>query len=251
MGWLDDIKKKKEGKIPDIFKDKNEDDILKMLEDASKDKEQVTTLTTKLAEQETTVANINSEFTKVKERLAAAEANRSQNQNQNQNQNQEPPNFVEDPDAAFASRNGPTLAIAVQSSMMTSRLLAQQQLDNADMASGGKTMDGRLFRAWASEIDAKSKTFPAVQLTSPEAWLNIYLHTKGQHADELRDPEVRKKKYNFLEPTVQSTPASKSEPDNRPAEQQLTDKELHVAEKMHVTPEAYLKRKQAMQFANV
>ena len=112
-------------------------------------------------------------------------------------------------------------------------------------------MDGRLFRAWESEINAESKKYQAMQLTSPNAWVGIFYYLKGLHADELRDPETRKKKYNFMEPSSSSVVVNKEDDDKKSANEQLTPQELHVAEKMGVSPENYLKRKKSMTMVNV
>ena len=247
MGWLDEIKKKKE-KLPDRFKDKSEDDILKMLDDADKDKTRITELETKDAERETKVTEIQTQFNDVKARLAAAEANPKPKPDGGGN-NDELANFVEDPDKAFGQRVAPVANIAIQTAAMTARMLAQQQLNNADMASNGKTMDGRLFQHWNGEIDAEAKKYQTVQLTTPQAWLGIYMYLKGVHADELRDPEIRKKKYNFMEPAVSGVSAN-NDGKEKPASDQLTDAEKHVADKMGVKHEDYLKRKKAMQYVN-
>jgi hypothetical protein len=248
MGWLDSINAKKKEKIPERFKDRSEDDILKELDEADKAKKEVEELKAKDAERETKVVEIQTEFNKVKERLAAAEANKNQNQNQNRNNNEEPANFVEEPDKAFQQRVGPLAAITLQNAAVTARLLAQQQLDNADLASGGKVMDGRLFRHWGADIDAESKRYAPIQLGDPQAWIGIFYYLKGQRADELRDPKIREKKYNFLEPA--STNVNTNVEDKKTPSDQLTDAEKHVADKMGVKHEDYLKRKKAMQFVN-
>jgi hypothetical protein len=140
--------------------------------------------------------------------------------------------------------------IAVQTAAMTARMLAQQQLNNADMASNGKTMDGRLFQHWGAELDTEAKKYQTVQLTTPQAWLGIFMYLKGVHADELRDPEIRKKKYNFMEPAVSGSNSSSNDNKDKPAGDQLTDAEKHVADKMGVSHENYLKRKKTMQYVN-
>src|SRR5208282_3514491 len=114
---------------------------------------------------------------------------------------------------------------------------------------GNKQMDGRLFAMWAGEIDQECRKYQAIQLGNVNAWLGIFYYLKGVHADELRDPEVRKKKYNFLE-SAASTSAVQGQDDgkDKPASDQLTDQEKHIADKMHVTYENYLARKKKMQF---
>jgi hypothetical protein len=128
-------------------------------------------------------------------------------------------------------------------------MLAQQMLDNNDLASNGKSMDGRLFRAWSNEVDSESKKYQPAQLTSPQAWVGIFYYLKGLHAEELRDKETVKKKYNFLEPSASQAMPQESKP-KTPSEE-LTDAEKHVAEKMGVSYENYAKRKKAMTFVNI
>jgi hypothetical protein len=218
-----------------------------MMDDAAKASARVTELEAKDAERDKEVTTIKTEFESVKAKLAAAEANR-QTPKPDAN-TEEPANFVEEPDKAFAQRMAPLANITLQNAAMTARILAQQQLDNMDAMSGGKTMDGRLFRAWGTEIDAAAKKYQTIQLGSPDAWIGIFYHMKGLHADELRDPEVRKRKYNFMEPASQTVSTS-DDGKPKPASEQLTDAEKHVADKMGVKHEDYLKRKKSMVMVN-
>jgi len=246
---LDSINAKKKDKVPERFKDKSEDDILAMMDAADKASTRVTELEAERVKDTERVTAIQTEFEAVKTRLAAAEANRNANPNGSDNNNNELANFVEEPDKAFGQRVAPVANIAIQTAAMTARMLAQQQLNNADLASNSKTMDGRLFQHWGAEMDAEAKKYQTIQLTTPQAWLGIYMYLKGVHADELRDPEIRKKKYNFMEP-VQSSVSTTDDGKQKPATDQLTDAEKHVADKMGVTHENYLKRKKAMQYVN-
>ena len=161
--------------------------------------------------------------------------------------------ILENPDREITDKvnelNAPLANLTIQTSVQTARMLAQQQLNNADMASGGKNMDGRLFQAWGSEIDAEATKYRPIQLTTPQAWLGIFYYLKGVHADELRDPETRKKKYNFLEPATSGAPP-KGTDDKKTGVEGLTDAEKHVADRMGVTYENYAKRKQSMQYVN-
>jgi hypothetical protein len=245
LGWLDSINAKKKDKVPDRFKDKNEDDILKMMDDADKATKEVEALKAKDAERESQVTDIKTKFEEVKSKLAAAEANVTPPRKEN---NEELANFVEEPDKAFGQRVAPVANIALQTAAMTARMLAQQQLNNMDMSSGNKTMDGRLFQAWTSEIDGEAKKYQTIQLGNVNAWLGIFYYLKGIHADELRDPEIRKKKYNFMEPVASSVNTTDNK--DKPALDQLTDQEKHVADKMGVSYENYLKRKKTMQYVN-
>jgi hypothetical protein len=250
MGWLDSIKDKKEKDaaqvvlkmIPDELKDKSAEEITALLKEAP-------SLKIKLAETEAAravdadkVTKISTEFELVKTRLAAAEANRTPPKGQEE----EPANFVEEPDKAFSQRIGPLATITLQNAAQTARMLAQQELDNNDMASENKTMDGRLFRAWGAELNAESRKYRTDQLATPQAWLGIFYYLKGTHADELRDPETRKKKYNFLEPS--NTQVVRQTEEKKTPSDQLTAEEKHVADKMGVSYENYLKRKKSMQY---
>lgn len=253
MGWLDRINaKKEEEKLPPRLRDKTPEQVAKELEDADKLKAEHELLKTRQAESDTKVTEIQTEFDKVKTALAAAEANRNKTPNNDNNRvDLTPENILEKPAEAINQRLAPLEALTIQNNARTARMLAQQQLDNADLASNGRSMDGRLFRAWTAEIDAESRKYAAVQLVNPEAWIGIFYHMKGVHADELSNPEIRKKKYNFLEPS--SGPGTPANGDSKPKEgaESLTDQEKHVADKMGVSYENYAKRKKAMVMVNV
>lgn len=243
MGWLD---RKKDEKLPTRLEGKTPEQVAKELEDT--DKLKVDLELAKKAQQEADekVTAISSEFETVKARLAEIDA-------KNKRTSEAPPaevtadSLLEDPKKGIESTMAPTTSLAVQTAAATARILAQQQLDNADMTSGGKVMDGRLFRAWGMEIDAEARKYGPQQLMRPDAWVGIFYYLKGQHADELANPEIRKKKYNFLEPANNGAPPP---PDTRVKEgpESLTDEEKRVADRMGVTHENYAKRKKAMHF---
>jgi hypothetical protein len=254
MGWLDRIKDKKElEKIPPELRDASPEDIVKKLQETDKLKADLAAAQAKTAEQDTKVAEISTEFEQVKVRLAAAEAKPKGDNKPPDRVEATPENMLENPKGVLDTRLGPLEAATIRNGMTTSRMLAQQQLANADMASGGKTMDGRLFQAWGAEVDAESRKYQPTTLMTPEAWIGIYWYLKGIHGDELRDPETRKKKYAFLEPAASSAagpngPGSDSRPKDGP--ESLTDQEKHVADKMGVSYENYAKRKKAMVMVN-
>lgn len=253
MGWLDRVRDKKElEKLPPELRDASPDDIVKKLAEANQLKADLAAEKLAREQQDTKVQEISTEFEQVKTRLAAAELNRKPPETPARVE-ATPENLLENPKGVLDTRLGPLEAATIRNGVTTSRMLAQQQLDGADMASGGKSMDGRLFRAWSGEIDTESRKYQAVTLMTPEAWLGIYWYLKGIHGDELRDPEVRKKKYSFLEPAASSAagpngPGSDSRPKDGP--ESLTDQEKHVADKMGVSYENYAKRKKSMQFVN-
>jgi hypothetical protein len=254
MGWLDRIKDKKDlEKLPQRLRDASPEDIIKELETTDKLKADLATAQAAQAAQDAKVTEISNEFEQVKTRLAAAEANRNVDPNKNKGPDRvdpTPENMLENPKGVLDTRLGPLEAATIRNGASMSRMMAQQQLDGADMASGGKTMDGRLFRAWSAEIDTEARKYQAVTLMTPEAWLGIYWYLKGIHGDELRDPETRKKKYSFLEPAASGAPGPGNNEPKKDGVEGLTDQEKHVADKMNVSYENYAKRKKAMVMVN-
>jgi phage I-like protein len=253
MGWLDE--KGKESKaarqileaIPEELRGKTPAEIAALLKEAPLLKAKVTELETARTADTAAVTQIKTEFDTIKERLRVAEANNNR-QPTPPGPQKEPTDFIDNPDQAFNERAAPLAALSVRNAAITAKMLAQQQLDNGDMASNGKTMDGRLFRAWDTEIMREANTYQTIQLGEPKNWIAIYYLIKGTKADELSNPEIRKQKYAFLEPSSPSTPLPGAPPKN--ASEELSDAEKHVADKMGVKHEDYLKRKKAMQFVN-
>lgn len=248
MTWLDSVKAKKEAAEkarPERLRGKTDEQIAKDLEEAESYKKRLEESETARTAEAQKVTDLTSQVTAIREQLQQAEASRRQTP---ATQPEELANFVEDPDKAFAQRVSPLTTATLINSALTSRMLAQQMLDNNDMASNGKSMDGRLFRVWGNEIDSESKKYQTAQLSSPQAWIGIFYYLKGLHSEELSNPEVRKKKYNFVEPSAsEAAPPDKAPKD---AKDILTDQEKHVADKMHVSYEDYLKRKKEMTFVN-
>ena len=249
MVWLDDLRKKKElaGKIPKDLEGKTDEEVIAMISESTTLKAKVAELETKDKEKDAKVQQISTEFEAVKARLAAADAARGAAPPKTE---EELADFVNEPDKAFGQRVAPVANLAVSSAKMTARMLAQQDLDNMDMNSpaDNKTMDGRLFRAWGADIDAEAAKYNATLLTNPKSWLGIFYYLKGIRSDELNNPEIRKKKYNFLEPAASSV--ARVDSSTKTPTEQLTDAEKRVADKMGVKHEDYLKRKNAMQFAS-
>jgi hypothetical protein len=249
MGWLDSVRDRKErDKIPEKWRDKPVEEIAsqltaseKLAKDLEDEKKARVADTEKITETQR-------QLDEVRARLAAAEARQTPPTRQEPAKQEELANFVEEPDKAFSQRVGPLLNVAVHNSAQTARILAQQQLTNMDLSNSNKTMDGRLFQAWSSELDAEAKKYGPDKMMTPESWLGVFFYLKGLHADELRDPEIRKKKYNFLEPSA--TPDGAPPSERQAKKDELTAEELRVAEKMGVSPENYLKRKKAMTFVN-
>lgn len=251
MSWLDRIKDKKElDKLPQRLKDATPEDIIKELAALDQLKADNEALKLRQAESDTKVSEIQTEFEQTKAKLVAAEANRNTLPPKREEGTEvTPENILSDPAKVINTRLAPLEALTIQNNAATSRMLAQQQLNNSDMASGGRTMDGRLFQAWGAEIDTESRKYQTVQLIRPEAWLGIFWYLKGTHADELRDPETRKKKYTFLEPAASGAPAAGTNGESKKdGVEGLTDQEKHVADKMNVSYENYAKQKKRMQF---
>jgi hypothetical protein len=244
MSWYDKLKKKEE-ELPEELEGKSVEDIVTGLKKARELETTVTTLKAEREIEKTAVATLNDQFDLVKTKLADLEAKAKP---QNPLQNEPPADWITEPERAFAQGVAPIAGLAIEGSVMTARLLAVQQLDNMDINSpeAAKSMDGRLFRAWESEILEQAKRYQKTQLISPDAWLGIYWFIKGKHSDELRSQDVRKKKYQFLEPAAPGAGAPLSE--KKTGVEALTDQEKHVADKMGVKHEDYAKRKAAMQF---
>jgi hypothetical protein len=234
MAWLDKAKEAEESKKAAQdweAKAKASEDKSKELEIKLQEQE------TQRAEERNAVEAMNTEFQNIKQRLIDAEKKAEK-------KDEEIPDFDTDPEKAFNHRVRPLADVAVMNAAQTARILAQQQLDNKDMNNSG-SMDGRLFRAWEQDILAQSSKYPTQQLMVPEAWLNIFYHIKGLRSDELANPELRKKKYPFLESGRGGTP---SPSDDEKKGDKLTEEELRVCSRMGVTPENYLKRKKELKF---
>lgn len=248
MPWFDRMKRKgQEPELPAELKDKTAEEVVLALQDAADTKKKLTELTAERTKEREQVTVLSSEFDKVKQKLAESDAARTRQQQQQQHQ-EEPADFLTDPEKAVDQRVAPYANLTISNAAMTARILALQNLDNEDMVSpsDAKSMNGRLFRAWEAEINDEAKKYPAVSMGQPQAWLGIYYLVKGRHADELANPDIRKKKYNFVESAAQGTPPP--EPKPKDGVESLTDQEKHVADKMGVSYENYAKRKKGMQF---
>jgi hypothetical protein len=237
MSWFENSKKMEaEAKA-------REEELQKKLKEEKDAREaaeaRMKSLETERTQEKELVTKMSNEFEEVKKRLAAAEGNRKPDETP-----EELADFVEEPDKAFNQRVSPLAQVTIQNAMQTSRILAQQQLDNEDLQAG--TMNGRLFRAWGAELDREAKKYAATALGTPNAWLGMFYYIKGLHSEELSNPDTRKQKYSFLESGRSS--ASPPPPDKK-TDDQLTEQERHIAERMGVSPENYLKRKKQLRFS--
>jgi phage I-like protein len=249
MAWFRD---KGDGKkIDPRLEGKSAEEIAALLDEGKKAQDKAAELEAQRAEERKTVENLNNSFASVKAKLDAIEANANR-QAPPDNKNKEPEtleNFIDDPDTAFNQRAKPLVEMTARTAALTAKMTAQQYLDNQDSISGGTKYDGRLFKHFDTEIMNIANQTQTVVLSAPQAWLDIYLRVKGLHADELANPDTRKKSYAFLEPAAQVVNNRQQEDNsNKPADQQLTEQELRVAKRMGVSPESYLKRKKEMSF---
>ena len=231
--------------LPESLRDKTPDEVAASLKEFDEVKAKLASIEANRANEKTEMDQLKTSYSQTQTRIQELEAaaRRPAPAPQPPAEN---PDFVTDPDGAFNSRVAPLASITVQTAAQTARIIAKQQLDARDLTTG--TRDGRLFDHWSAEITEASKRYQATQMVSPEAWVGIYMWVKGNHADELADPEARKKKFSFLEPAA-SAVVTRDESSKTPADQ-LTDQEKHVADKMGVSYENYLKRKKSMTFVN-
>lgn len=247
--WFRD---KKDEELPESLRGKTPDQLAQELKDAQALKDKVAAAEAEAQKLKDNAATQQSEFEKVKTQLAALEAAAKKASTTDTNQPFDLEKFMADPEKVLNEevnkRVGPFAQTAVFNAMQTARILAQQQLNNQDLASGGKTMDGRLFQAWASEIDVQVKNYRPEQMVTPQSWLGVYMFIKGTHAEELADVETRRKKYGMLEP-ARANAGSSNDGGEKLASDQLTPQELKIAERMNVKPEDYLKRKKSMQMS--
>jgi hypothetical protein len=236
--------KKKDEELPPELKDKTPEEMVRYIKVAEELGEKVKTLTEERAQEKEQVVALSSQFDQVKQKLASTEANL--NKLQNPPRTEEPADFLTEPEKAVDQRVAPLANLTVQNAFMTARILAQQTLDNQDMASplDAKTMDGRLYRAWEGEINAEAAKYPQSSMIRPDNWIGIYYLVKGRHADELANPEKRKKNYNFLESGSQQV--HHQEEKKKDGVEALTDQQKHVADKMGVSYENYAKRLKGM-----
>ena len=248
MPWFDKMKRreKDDEELPEELKGKSVEEVIRYIKVAEELGKKVVTLEDERKKEREQVAVLSSEFTKVKERLVAAEANL--NKRDNPPRQEEPIDWNLDPEGAFNRSIKPLVDTTIQNSSMSARLLAIQSLDNEDSVSpaDAKTMNGRLFRVWEAEINAEASKYPTSSMMQAQNWLGIFYLVKGRHADELANPETRKKKYNFVESATQEAPPPPLK--EKDGVESLTDQEKHVAEKMGVSLENYAKRKKSMQF---
>jgi hypothetical protein len=240
------FKKNKEDELPESLRDKTPEQVDKELKDAQALKARLDTLENERKTEKEQVASMTSSFNEVKAKLAATEANL--NKLQNPPREDEPIDWNLEPEKAFRKEIQPLVNVTVNNAMMSARMLAIQSLDNEDSISptDARTMNGRLFRAWESEINQEAQKYPAGSMGQPQNWLGIFFMVKGRHADELANPETRKKKYNFIESGAQHVDPPAPKP--KDGVESLTDQEKHVADKMGVSYENYAKRKKTMQF---
>lgn len=245
MPWFDRLKKReKEEELPESLQGKTAEEVVAALQAAEDSKKRLETLEAERKTEREQVTALNNSFNDVKARLTAAEANKTPPVKE------EPADWLTDPDKAMAQHMAPLANLTVNNAAMTARILALQSLDNEDLGSpsDNKKMNGRLFRAWESEINTEANKYPPMSMGQPQAWIGIYYLVKGRHADELANPETRKKKYNFIESGAQGAPPPVAK--EKSGVEALTDQEKHVADRMNVSYENYAKRKKGMQFVN-
>lgn len=234
--WSEKIDKKKLG----AWGSKTDEEILEALNKHDEFKTENEKLKTTVSEKDTAVSNLNNQFQEVKRKLDEAEANGRKQQTPPKKEDEEKPDFLTDPDAAFNSRMQPFATAVMQQAATTARMQAQQQLTR----NSKDGIDGRLFEHWGGEIDTVAKNTPLNILGNPMTWVGIFLQVKGFHSDELADPTSRKEKYAFLE----SGSSNAQRPDAAKKDDEATEQEKKVAERMGIPLADFMKNKKKMTF---
>jgi len=239
MSWYNSEKdKKKLGK----WGDKSDDEIVAALNKAETLETEVADLKKKDTERDGIVQTLKTNFDSVKSKLDSIEANSNRRQQAPPKEDaEESPDFITDPDAAFNKRAQPLAAATMNTAAQIAKMQAQQNLTR----NSKDGIDGRLFEHWGSEIDSIAKNTPLAILGNPQVWVGMFLQVKGYHADELSDPNTRKEKYAFLEP---STHAVVNQPQSGAKGEEPTEQERKIAGKMGIKIEDYMKNKKAMTF---
>jgi hypothetical protein len=235
--WWGD--KSKDDKIPEKFRSKTEEEIVKDLEEKDTWKAKAESLEAERAEERKKFELVQTSYASVKAKLDTIEANTRPPKKE---EVVEEDDFITNPEASFNRRAKPLATLAAQTAASLGKLNAFQSLQTKASA---KNIDARLFQHWDAEIMEIANQTPSLHLAYPNTWLSIFNQVKGTHADELSDPEARKKNYSFLEGgSSQAEPP----PEKKTGAAGLTPQELEIARKMKVDPEKYAERKKAMTF---
>jgi hypothetical protein len=237
MAIWGDKDRKKLGK----WGEKSDDEIVAALNKSEQLETEVTTLKTQVTDKDKAVNDLNTNFQTIKQKLDTLEANdRKQQQQAPPKGDEEEPDFITDPNGAFNKKAQPLANAIAATAAMVARGQAQQSLTR----NSKDGIDGRLFDHWGAEIDQVANNTPTHILGNPQTWLGIFLQVKGYHSDELADPNTRKEKYAFLEPS--STVVTQQ--NTKDKDEQPTDIERKTAEKFGIPVEEYMKRKKGMTF---
>jgi hypothetical protein len=240
MSWFE---KKDELKIPEKFRKMPVEDVAKVLEGVDVAVSEAKTWKEQVEATKTELANKNSEFSQLQEKVRQLEANNKKTPTPDPNANKTP-EFIEDPqgyvDARINGAFNPLAQVALQTNAQLARENAKRTLDRLRVGNT-KISKGAIFDRYSGEIDALAKTTQIQALQSPDAWVHLFNMVLGQHMDEI----VTKGNEFFVEGGASGV----NNDHDTPAPVKPTPEEEQIARRMKIPIDQYMKNKKEMVFA--
>lgn len=237
--------------LPEELRDKTPEEIAAALKKAKDLETQVAALTTDKTTLETNVTQLTDSVNQTRNRIAELEARGRQ-----PNPPAPPagptavPSIWDDETAAMQhhinNRVAPMETAVVNTGMLTAKMYAQQQLQQASLTDKNYKDAPKIFRKYESEIDAIiAKEHPSRQII-PATWINAFIYVRGLHLPDILDAATKGDGTFFAEPGGGAPP-----PPAAPPADTLSERELQIAGRMRLTPAQYLEQKKKMTFSAV
>src|SRR3990167_4351425 len=139
------------------------------------------------------------------------------------------PSILEDEDAAFAARLGPTHTAALTANAQVAQMRAEQHITQ-------DSIDSRLLRKYKKEVDQLFFSQPLASQVNPNTYVACFERVVG-----AKRSEINSLRGTENDPFVESVGGGA--PPLTPKKDVLSDDELRTAKRLGVSPEKYLETK--------
>lgn len=235
---------KSNAKLPDELKDASQEDLVEAIRFYKENRERLAQTTSELETAKQTIANVETQFTDTKGRLAALEASIAAEKQQKRTPPpaEAPTDFFEDPEKAFNQRQGPRDMLMLN----TAAQVAQMGFEGGLMAEPGKFGDDpKVYKKYRSEVTDLIRREPLANQANPQAWKNAFLLIKGLHSDDIADARKKNDSEFFGE-----TPKTAVNQDTKPVDE-ITDADRAAAKRYGLKPEEVFESRRSLKIMPV
>ena len=222
-----------EADVPESLRGKTPEQIASDLELAAKAGTESKDLKTQLQQKDAQLVTVNTELGQMKDQIKGLEVGQV-DKGRGRNDPSPPTSVLEDEDKAFTERLGPLVTGVLSLAAQTAKMIAESRIRQ-------KPAHARLLSRYQADVDKLYATVPAQYQQYPETYENVFNQVLGGHLEELMAEQAKAGGSLFVESATSDGRVLNT--DDLHTKVELSQDELDLARKMHISPEAMLESK--------